>query len=145
MPDKVYVAGPVVSEKESLPPLYRVIVEEAQEQGRQVELPVRHPQVDNFPPTQFTEWTASRIRSAAAVVAVLPREDQSVPVESTLAAVASVPQLVVADAPGSVPRLVEGLPGVTAVIDAGDEEAVRAGVRTLLARTKGSPPPLASA
>src|SRR5436189_158319 len=120
----LYVAGPVIHRhRQELPEVYRAIQDTAESYGWSVELPERDENVDGFRPEHFVKYVAERINEAAAVVAVLPPGDQSVPVESSMAAFSRKPQLVVAEG-ARPPRLVEGLPGVGHVVALEDSHGV---------------------
>jgi hypothetical protein len=142
----LYVAGPVIHRhRHELPEVYRAIQDTAESYGWSVELPERDENIDGFPPERFVKYVAERINEAAAVVAVLPLGDQSVPIESSMAAFSRKPQLVVAEGARS-PRLIEGLPGVGRVVALEDPQGVAEGLVKLLENAEAvEPPPTAPA
>jgi hypothetical protein len=128
----LYVAGPVIDPHQEVPEVYRAVQDAAESRGWSSTLPVRDREVDGMGPRQFVRHVAGQISQSAAVVAVIPPDDQNAPVEATLAAAEQKPQLVVSHGAKRVPRLIEGLPGVMTVVDSHERDEVAGYVGKLI-------------
>lgn len=111
----LYVAGPVVDPNE-VPEVYRTIADWGAARGWEVRLPLLSAETMAMPPENFVKLIAEEIDGSDAVLAVVIEGDQSVPSEITTAAWDAKPQVLVAEQPGRVPRLLRGQPGVIAVV-----------------------------
>jgi hypothetical protein len=141
MAPSVCIAGPAFDpEREEMPPQYRRVIEAAKNEGWAVNAPIRDRGVDGLSTTQFAEFMLERIGSADIVVAFLAKGDQSVPVEATMAAFMRKDQLVVAEDPYSVPRVLSGLPGITAIVHVKDDELLYAALRQMIGRGEAAGP-----
>jgi nucleoside 2-deoxyribosyltransferase len=127
----LYVAGPVFDPWDQ-PEVYGDIAATAERYGWEAELPLRRGEIGDMPSQEFVRATTDRIRRADAVVCVLRPGDQSVPAEAAIASFSGKPQVVVRDGGKRVRRMIEGLPGVAEVVDAGSE--VPGAVERLVAR-----------
>jgi hypothetical protein len=119
MPNRLYVAGPVIDHG-AMPDVYRTIADWGEARAWEVRLPLRHPDTERMTPETFTKWVGNEIHESDAVLAFVVGGDQSVPSEITMAASDSKPQVLVAQEPNRVPRLLEGQRGVVAVVPAED-------------------------
>jgi hypothetical protein len=126
MPGRVYVAGPVWDPAgyKSAPAIYADLDREAALRGWSVSLPERERELDELQGSDFTKAITDRIDDAQCVVTVLSPDDQSAPVEATIASYIGKEQGVVVVEGARAPRVLAGLPGVVQVVDAEDEEAV---------------------
>ena len=123
MPQRIYVAGPVVDYGDKPPPLYRELQQLASRYPDvELSLPDRRADIDHLEPREFASAIQQEIRRSDAVVAWVRRGDQSVPVETAMASFAGLPQLIVADEPNAVPRIVAGLAGVDTVVASDDRK-----------------------
>lgn len=135
MPGSVYVAGPVVAGPfDRMAGLYEAIQSEAENVGMSASLPVRDADLDLLSPEQFVVAVTERIRSAQSVVTILPRNDQSVPVEAALAAALGKRQVLVLDATDA-PRMIVGLPGIVGSVRVEDQRVAVEAVRAILQDT----------
>jgi hypothetical protein len=80
----------------------------------------------------FAQEISSRLSSADAVITVLAEADQSTPVEAAFAAYSQNPQLILAPAAATVPRIIQGLPEVIYVANLEDMEQVGEGLSRLM-------------
>lgn len=131
MARQMYVAGPVFEWGSGRHKIFEAVTEEAARLGSKVVLPVRDEYVDQLEPTRFTEHIVSEIEEADGVVTILAAGDQSVPVESAIAAMKGKRQIIVAEDGHKAPRILAGLPGVVDVVRFDDHEALAAGMSRL--------------
>ena len=139
----IYVAGPVLTadalrqpthpeEVLSLEELYSRLRAEVERLGWDIWLPLREEELDRLSPRAFTHEILGRLSSADAVITVLREADQSTPVEAAFAAYSQKPQLVLAPAAITVPRIIQGLPEVINVTQFEEIEKVREGLSQLM-------------
>jgi hypothetical protein len=112
-----YVSGPVVEELAgSIGSIYAVIQRHLPQHA--VDLPLRSRDIDALSPENFFIAVSNMIRKSDAVITVLTDNDQSCPVESTIASLMHKPQCIM-HVPKAAPRLLRGLPGVVDVRNIG--------------------------
>lgn len=117
----VYIAGPVPRSTTRQPvwvrECYRVIEDVVRAMPRyQARLPYADPLLEGMEARGFAAELTRRIASADSVIAVFLPDDQSVPVECALAAVAGKRVLLLHEAGTRIPRILAGMPGVTTAV-----------------------------
>jgi hypothetical protein len=112
---RFYVSGPVVDEVDKRDVLGRVYLTiERVLKGHDVSLPLRSRDLDGLAPVEFVKTIDGLIGSSNAVITVLVDNDQSGPVEATIASHRLKPQCMM-DMSAGAARLLRGLPQVTEV------------------------------
>ena len=134
----LYVAGPVLrrmsrEEREfSLYSIYQGIVAVCREQGWDCQIPELEEELDKLSPREFVSEITRRLSKASAAVIVLTSGDQSVPVEATLTVSMGIPQTIALYRMREAPRMLVGLPNVTAVVNIDSSEDLLAVIRQMI-------------
>jgi len=135
---QLYVAGPVLRPDSSgqiaelLNAIYGAVADTARQANMGMSLPVQERFLEEAAPEQFFAEIYNRITAADAVITVFAPFDPSGPIESAIAALLKKPQLIIALRPNEVPRMMRGLPGVSAVVPAREIESVISSVSRFL-------------
>ena len=114
---QVYVSGPVVrhSAQWDLEPWVKSVYDRMENDavwGRRILLPVVQPELDAKMPLEFFHAIRKRMANATGVVAVFSPGDVPVAIETSIASAEGLKIVLIAEDPGSLPRLLRGLPGV---------------------------------
>lgn len=115
----IYVAGPVIRpgtrQRSWIAECYHIIDELVQSNPRfRARLPLAEAALDHMNPDEFAGEIIDRIRAADIVIALFLPDDQSVPVECALASKAGKRTLLLHQPGAKIPRILAGLPGLTA-------------------------------
>jgi hypothetical protein len=111
----IYVAGPIRGYEAEY--AYRRIEKSVLDLGFTFQIPAEEERLSDANPRDFHDEIVWRIKTADAVVSVIVTGDGGTPAESVIAAMLDKPQVIVAlQGRETVPRIVQGAPGVQDVI-----------------------------
>lgn len=133
----IYIVGPVPrsgATGQALHDFYGLVERELASFGWAAAPPRSEGELQRMSPEVFAREIFQRIKDSDGMVTVLAEGDQSAPVEATFGAVNGKKQLIVADSPERVPRIIRGLPNVIGVVSHLNTTDVRRGVAQLCGR-----------
>lgn len=134
----IYVAGPVFPGvpgrlEGELPGFYNFLKSEIESLGGgEAIVPKRDHELSRMPAEDFYRAIFQRIKESSGMVTVLVEGDQSAPAEAALGAVNLTRQLLVAEFPERVPRILRGLPFIVGVANLRALTEIRSGLAQLL-------------
>lgn len=121
----LYVSGPVIRPGTRIPEwitgTYDVVFGAAREFDLRVALPERDLELELADPRRFYDSILRRIGESRLAVVVFTGGDVSAGIEASIAANLGKPVVLISDRPEEVPRLLTGLPTVTATLQPGRE------------------------